>query len=100
MNSITNNLSRLQTDSTWIEELGFIEDSGYELSTIYARALASVQRAFKQGNRVDNVVGFSPSSLPPFSTKNKLRITVEILTPQDLATESVTTNTEPVKAGK
>lgn len=99
MNKITNNLSRETTETRWTEEIGFLEDSGYELSTIYTRALGSLQRAFKQGQKPKPELGFSPEHLPPFNPLNRLRVTIELLGPEEPVASTEKESEQPAKTG-
>lgn len=78
---ISLDLSRSQTPTRWCEELNFRADSGYDLDTLYRRALSVLERAFHKGQRVDNALGFNLQDLPPFHPQNRLRVTIEVLAP-------------------
>lgn len=96
MNIINDNLSRNFSNTQWCEEMGFLEDSGYELSTLYARARGSLERAFKQGAKVNPALGFSQNDLPPFNPLNILRVTVEVVTPTPVKATAPEPNKQPV----
>lgn len=79
LEQITQDLTRRQTQTLFQEEINFRCDSGYDLQTLYLRALASCQRAFKHGSSSKSGVGFELENLPLFSPGNKLRITIEVI---------------------
>lgn len=88
MNKITDDLKRQQTPNTFCEELNFRCDSGYNLNTIYRRALSVLERALAQGHRADPLLGLQLHELPPFDPQNRLRVTIELLPPQEVKEEA------------
>lgn len=76
---ISNDLSRFTGPTIFIEEVNFRCDSGYDLDTLYQRALGCLNRAFGKGGRVLPGVAFQLEHLPLFNPSNKIRVTIEVL---------------------
>lgn len=74
------------TPGTWTfsEELNFRNDSGYDdVQSLFLRAAASIERAFgiNRGHQAPGRFQLGTDTCPLFSTKNRLRITVELIRP-------------------